>query len=105
MSLISIETAKKYLNVIHDADDETLQLLLDGAEDEAADFIDRPLIELLPEPSSEETSETVNSLPAGVTAGVLLLLQASYQSSPADAEKLRKNAETKLTPYRIGWGC
>lgn len=105
MSLISIETAKKYLNVIHDADDETLQLLLDGAEDEAADFIDRPLSELLPEPLSEETSETGNSLPSGFIAGVLLLLQASYQSSPADAEKLRKNAETKLTPYRIGWGC
>ncbi len=35
MSLIPLDTAKSFLDVIHDWDDAKLQLLLDGAEDEA----------------------------------------------------------------------
>jgi len=39
-----------------------------------------------------------------VVLGVMLLLQAAYQASPDDAEKLRSAAEVKLTGYRIGRG-
>lgn len=100
MSIIDLQTAKEYLDVIHSFDNAKLQRLLDGAEDEAAQYIDRPLEELQPEePSSELT------LPGSVVLGVMLLLQAAYQATPDDAEKLRRAAEVKLTPYRVGWGA
>lgn len=105
MSLISLEDAKRYLKVIHDFDDLELQMLLDGAEDEAAQFIDRPLSELIEtssEPSSEMFSE--GELPSSLVLGVMMLLKGAYQASPDDAEKLRKGAEIKLTPFRVGWG-
>ena len=100
MSIIDLQTAKEYLDVIHSFDNAKLQRLLDGAEDEAAQYINRPLEELQPEePSSEPT------LPGSVVLGVMLLLQAAYQATPDDAEKLRRAAEVKLAPYRVGWGA
>ena len=39
MSMIPLDTAKSFLDVIHDWDDAKLQLLLDGAEDEACQFM------------------------------------------------------------------
>lgn len=96
MSIITLESAKQYLSVIHDFEDEKLQMLLDGAESEAEQFIDQPLTSAIPEGESE--------LPASLKIGVIMLMQASYQASPDDAEKLRKGAEIKLTPFRINWG-
>ncbi|MGI2095462.1 head-tail connector protein [Shewanella glacialipiscicola] len=97
MSTILLEQAKQYLDVFHDEDDAKLQLLLDGAEDEACQFVGRESLSIL-------VDETTALLPASITTGVMILLQASYQASPEDALKLRKAAEIKLTPYRIGWG-
>src|SRR5690606_3361671 len=101
MSIITLETAKGYLDVIHNADDAKLQTLLDAAEDEAAQYINQPLDELQAE---EASSEQPDALPGSVVMGVMLLLQAAYQATPDDAEKLRRAAEVKLTPYRIGGG-
>ena len=102
MSIITLATAKSYLDVIHSADDTKLQMLLDGAEDEAAQYINQPLAELQPE---EVSSEQPDALPGSVILGVMLLLQAAYQATPDDAEKLRLAAEVKLAPYRSGWGA
>lgn len=111
MSLINLQLAKSYLDVIHDQDDEKLQMLLDAAEDEATEYIQRSLHDLLPENEPESPSEIssdypseMQGLPASATLGILMLLQASYQANPDDADKLRKGAEIKLTPFRIGWG-
>lgn len=97
MSTISLEQAKQFLDVIHDEDDAKLQLLLNAAEDEACQFMGRESLTLL-------LDETTAELPASITMGVMILLQANYQATPEDAAKLRKAAEIKLTPYRIGWG-
>lgn len=102
MSIITLEIAKQYLDVIHNSDDAKLQRLLDGAEDEAAQYMNRSLSDLLPE---EVSSENPDDLPGSVLLGVMLLLQAVYQATPDDAEKLRKAAEVKLAPYRCGWGA
>ena len=102
MSIITLEIAKQYLDVIHNADNAKLQRLLDGAEDEAAQYMNRSLSDLLPE---EVSSENPDDLPGSVLLGVMLLLQAAYQATPDDAEKLRKAAEVKLAPYRCGWGA
>lgn len=95
MGLIDLALAKQYLDVIHAADDAKLQMLLDGAIDEAAQYINQSPLDIMPEGGR---------LPGGFILGVMLLLQAAYQASPDDAEKLRRAAEIKLTPYRIGWG-
>ena len=102
MSLIDLTTAKAFLDVIHSADDAKLQGLLDGAEDEAGQYINRPLSALLPEESS---SEDPAALPPSAVLGVMLLLQAAYQASPDDAGKLRVAAEIKLQPFRVCLGA
>ena len=105
MSLIPLDTAKSFLDVIHDWDDAKLQLLLDGAEDEACQFMGRQSRDGLC--NCEESSEAVSSepgLPPSVVIGVLLLLQASYQAAPDEIATLRKAAEVKLMPYRCGMG-
>lgn len=98
MSVIGLDEAKAFLNVIHDYDDAKLQLLLDSAEDEAAQFMNRVSIENI------DHVDTDNIVPGSVRIGVMLLLQANYQATTDDAYKLRAAAEVKLTPYRISMG-
>lgn len=107
MSVILLDEAKDFLDVIHSADDDKLQSLLDGAEAEALEFMDRDdFYELCGcESSSEESSSSSSQeMPADVVVGCLLLLQASYQASPADAQQLRDLAEIKLMPHRCKLG-
>lgn len=108
MSVIDIGVAKSFLDVIHDDDDEKIQLLLDAAEDEAKEFIDRDdLIDWGPccsESSSSSASSSEPDMPASVKLGILILLQGAYQASPQDQAQLRKVAETKLMPYRCRLG-
>jgi len=92
MSVIALDDAKSYLDVIHDADDMKLQNLLDSAEDEAARFL-----------NVENLSE-YTELPWAIYIGVLLLTQANYQASPDDMPKLRSAAESKMMPYRVEMG-
>jgi hypothetical protein len=99
MSTITLEEAKSFLDVIHSADDDKIQLLLDAAEDEARAFLNREDL--------EEWNSNISStdpVPGSVKIGVLLLLQSNYQATPDEAEQLRKVAEMKLQPYRIELG-
>lgn len=88
--MIALEEAKGFLDVIHDADDAKLQLLLDGAIDEALSYMN----------IGDASEVWPDEVPASVKVGVLLLLQASYQSSPEDLVTLRTAAEVKLRAYR-----
>lgn len=99
MSQITLSEAKSFLDVIHSSDDAKLQLLLDAAEDEARAFMNRDdLIEW------DSNVSSTDPIPGSIKIGVLLLLQANYQASPDDAEKLRRAAEIKLMPYRLDLG-
>lgn len=99
MSQITLSEAKGFLDVIHNSDDAKLQLLLDAAEDEARAFMNRDdLIEW------DSNISSTDPIPGSIKMGVLLLLQANYQASPDDVEKLRKAAEIKLMPYRLDLG-
>lgn len=107
MSVVTLADAKKYLKVIHSADDEELQMLLDAAEDEALQYMDRDSLADWQECCSESVSSEPASevpLPPSVKMGILILLQANYQAGPADAKELRKVAEIKLMPYRCRLG-
>lgn len=99
MSAIALSDAKDFLDVIHSSDDGKLQILLDAAEDEARAFMNR---DDLYEWDSNVSSN--DPIPGSVKIGVLLLLQANYQATPDEADKLRKAAEIKLMPYRIDLG-
>jgi hypothetical protein len=102
MAGLTIDDVKSYLDVIHSADDGKLQLLLDAVLDEARNFMDRDNLtdwsDTLPEDVSEPVSEV--AMPNSVKLGVLILVQAAYQSSPAEQAQLRDVAEIKLMPYR-----
>lgn len=92
MSVISLVDAKSFLDVIHNSDDDKLQLLLDSAEDEAAKFL------------NVDSLADWSELPFSILIGTLLLLQANYQATPDDMPKLRSAAEGKLMPYRVEMG-
>lgn len=107
MSLIDLADAKAFLDVIHSADDPKLQMLLDGAEDEALAFMNRKTFSgacaaTVDGEEGEPTDPDV--MPASVKVAVLLMLQATYQATPDDAQKLRKAAEVKMMPHRCGMG-
>ena len=109
--MITLAEAKAFLDVIHSGDDAKLQALLDGAEDEALQIMNRKKFGVLC-PHWVETEEgwelaepaEDEAMPNSVKVAVLLLLQASYQAAPDDADKLRRAAEVKLAPYRCGMG-
>lgn len=105
MSVLDLQTAKDFLNVIHSDDDAKIQMLLDGAEDEALQFMDRESFGDICEcDSSSEEIQSEAQLPASVKVGILFLLQANYQATPDDVPKIRKAAEIKLFPYRCRLG-
>jgi hypothetical protein len=107
MSALTLDQVKNYLDVIHAGDDEKLQLLLEAAEDEARNYMDRDnLTDWYSCPCSEPASEPVSEvpMPASVKLGILILVQAAYQAAPAEQEQLRKVAEIKLHPYRCRLG-
>lgn len=92
MSIIALEDAKSFLDVIHSYDDQKLQNLLDSAEDEASRFMNVG--------SLDEWTE----LPYSIYIGVLLLTQANYEASADEIMKYRMAAESKLMPYRVEMG-
>lgn len=104
MSVIDLEKAKAYLGVIHNADDALLQELLDAAEDEALQYMDRDSFGEVCEDCSSEPSSGAETMPASVRRGVYVLLQAAYQASPDEQRELRAVAETILAPYRCNLG-
>jgi len=105
MSVIPLARAKTFLDVIHNADDAKLQDLLDAAEDEAVQYLGHRLMQSIPVEAWDNGVPKQGpprvGVPDSVIMGVMLLLQAAYQASPDDAEKLRRAAEVKLSPYRV----
>lgn len=109
MSVINLQDVKRALRVIHSADDELLQQLLNSAEDEALRFCNRRQLPTLPRdnpeaPSSEDIPSSEDPIAPSVFTAVVCLVKADYEASPAEAEQLRNAAEVKLMPYRIGLG-
>lgn len=106
--MITLSEAKAFLDVIHDADDGKLTMLLDGAQDEALQFMNRSRFGV-DCPYVDDDGAVIDptdpvEMPPSVKIAILLLLQAAYQASPDDAAKLRQAAEVKLQPYRCMMG-
>jgi len=110
VSFVDLATVKAWLRVIHSADDTMLQQLLDGAEDEALRFLNRTQPPTLPvdypsECESEQVPSSDDPIAPSFKKAVCILVQAAYeQTDPDKAERMRRNAETVLMPYRRGLG-
>lgn len=111
MSTVTLAELKAYLDVTTSDNDGMLQQLLDGAEDEALMYMDRPA---LPRRGDTEVDEldsndtepaTGSNVAPSVRAGIFLLAQAMFEAKDAaEMVLIRKAAETKFTPYRNQWG-
>jgi hypothetical protein len=108
MSIVKVEQIKAYLGVIHNSDDAKLQVLIDGAEDEALQFLDR---DELPRARATAVDECDSNQPEPVSdsddlapvvrMGIYLIVQAMYDGATADEmNKVRMAAEVKWFPYR-----
>lgn len=89
--MITVNEVKGYLSIIHDYDDDKLQMILDGAIDEAlrycnVDKLDDVLVD--------------GKAPKSFVMGVMLLCQGDYNLGVDDLSALRRAAETKLHPFR-----
>lgn len=108
MSYVKVEQVKKYLDVIHNSDDAKLQELIDGAEDECLQFLDR---DSLPRRGQSAVDECDSNQPEPVSdsddlapvirMGIYLIVQGMYDGASAEEmAKVRRAAETKWWPYR-----
>jgi hypothetical protein len=115
MSQITLQETKKYLRVIHSADDDLIQTLIDSAEDEACRFLNRDNLPTLPleypapsssdGPYSEEVPSSEDPVAPSVKLAIFYLVQRAYEATkPEDMQRIRESAETLLMPYRRGLG-
>ena len=115
MSQITVAQVKAFLRVFGTADDELLQDLIAGAEDEACQFLNRTNLPTLPleypaessseGPYSEEVPSSEDPVAPSVRIAIYYWVQAKYEAlKPEDVEKFRKAGETLLQPFRNGLG-
>lgn len=108
MSTVPLEQLKAYLHVTSDDDDGELQQLLDGAEDEALQFMDRPTLPrkgamVVDEADSNQPEPISDSddIAPSVRSAIFLLAQGMYEAKDtAEMLLIRKAAELKLMPFR-----
>ena len=116
MSIVTVAQAKTYLGVIHNHDDARILQLLEEAEDECRQYLDRDTLPRIGQSCPDECDTSVDTstpalsdgedLPPALRRGILLIVQAGYEGKDADEmAKLRRNAEVCWAPFRCGWGA
>lgn len=116
MSIVTLAKIKLDLRIAHASDDALLQILLDGSEDEAIQFMNRTQLPVLPltyPPQYDaagalvaEVVPTAETLAPSVYPAIFMLVKAKYEAANADeAAKLRAVAEVLLQPYRARMGA
>lgn len=104
MPLVSLETAKGHLRVLHDDDDTVIQLYLSAAESIVVEYVDRVVLpegETLP----VDDATAINVTPP-ITAAILLLVGDLYENRETDPDAtgdavLPKAARALLAPWRV----
>jgi hypothetical protein len=113
MSTVTIAEAKAYLRVKHDSDDALLQMLLDSAEDECLQYLDRPALPKRGDVVVDECDTNAPIDPASdsddiaptVREGILMIVQAGYEAASVDdLGAVRRAATVKWHPYRNNLG-
>lgn len=112
MPAISLESVKQYLRVTHNSDDETLTMLIDAAEAEALNYMDRKQLPRRGETAVDECDSNdptpvsdADDLARDVWLGCVLIVQGGYEGKDvAEMAAVRQLAEIKWQPYRNQWG-
>lgn len=104
MALVSLETAKRHLRILHDDDDAQIELYVAAAESIVVAYLDRVV---LPEGGTPPADDayTINITPA-ITAAILLLVGDLYENREADPDAtgnavLPKAVRALLAPWRV----
>lgn len=114
MSVVSLDQVKQHLRVIHTADDELLELLIAGAEDELKQYLDRDELPRKDDPcacecesdSSLDPASDSDDLAPTVRVAIFFLVQAAYDGTSADeVVKLRAAAFSMAALYRCRLGA
>lgn len=114
MSYIKLQTAKDWMVVIHDSDDQVVQRCIDGAEQWAADYMNRPgIFDHQDWVASEEESESEpfadQKVPESVVTAILMIATDFYaqrgQTVVGTISSKLPAAESMLHMYRKGLGA
>jgi hypothetical protein len=105
MAIVTLTQAKAFLDIYHAADDDKITALLNGALDEAAQYMGYDKIQEFEDfLNSSDNIGGFDVPPESVATAVKLLLQAKYQT-PADEIVIFRNCcESLLYPFRINLG-
>ncbi len=113
MSVVTVEEVRLHLRQTQTADDNLLQLLIDGAEDEAKQYLDRDELPRRDDAcvcecesdSSLDPASNASDLAPVVRSAIFLMVQAMYDGLTGDEmEQVRVVAFSMLRPYRCRWG-
>lgn len=109
MSIVLLADVKRDLRLTHNSDDTLIQQLIDGAEDEAKQYLDRGELPRRDDPIPEEcesdstanaASDTDDIAPA-VRLGIFLLVKAAYEGvDGAEMDRVRGVAFGQMRSYR-----
>jgi len=87
LSIVTVESVKRDLRIIHDDDDVLLQELIDAAEQACLQFLN--------------ISELPGLVSPDVACGIRLMVRSMYEETdPARLIALRSAAESFWMPYR-----
>ena len=91
MTYVSVQSVKRDLRIMHDADDVLLEELIDGAEQACLQFLN--------------ISELPGLVSPDVACGIRLMVRSMYEETdPARLMALRSAAEVFWMPYRENLG-
>jgi hypothetical protein len=106
MVIVTLDQAKAFLDVNHNSDDAKLTALLNGSEDEAAQFLGYDKIQDFKDfLESSDNLGKYDDPPESVATAIKLLLQAKYQAPADEIQVFRDCCETLLFPFRINLGA
>lgn len=113
MSVVTLEYVKRQLLVTHALADVRLQELIDDAESECVEYLDRDVLPRESDPpdplntaSIDPPASDADDLPRSIRRGILLIVQAQWEGKDADEMmKLRKAAEVLWHPFRAKLGA
>lgn len=103
--MAALDDVKAALRVTHSLDDALLTRLISSATREYFAFVDPDQLPVGPEiESSSDSPDGEAFVPEDAFNGIVLMVQADYDASPLDRERIRQAAERLWMPYRKGLG-
>jgi hypothetical protein len=113
MSVVLLSDVKAWLRLTHDNDDALLQILVDGAEDQACQYMNRTSLPRIGQECPDECDTARvedpvsdgDTLPPAVRSAICIMVQVEYEAQPDDREALDRAWQQKLWPFRCGLGA